>query len=65
MIVLLVLAIDVARVWHDLNAYLANARGAKQFQAKEYAKSTQSFENANAIKPTPARQFNLGTAQVA
>jgi tetratricopeptide (TPR) repeat protein len=65
MIVLLVLAIDVARVWHDLNSYLANARGVKQFQAKEYAKSTQSFEKANAIKPMPARQFNLGTAQVA
>ena len=65
MIVLLVLAIDVARVWHDLNAYLANGRGVKQFQAKEYGKSTPSFEKANAIKPTPARQFNLGTAQVA
>lgn len=65
MIVLLVLAIDVARVWHDLNAYLANARGVKQFQAKEYAKSTQSFDKANGIKTMPARQFNLGTAQVA
>ena len=65
MIVLLVLAIDVARVWHDLNAYLANARGVKQFQAKEYAKSTQSFEKANAVKTTPARELNLGTAQVA
>ena len=65
MIALLIIAIDVARVWHDLNAYLANGRGVKQFQAKEYAKSTPSFEKANAIKPTPARQFNLGTAQVA
>ena len=65
MIVLLVLAIDVARVWHDLNAYLANGRGVKQYQAKEYAKSTQSLEKANAVKPTPARELNLGTAQVA
>jgi tetratricopeptide (TPR) repeat protein len=65
MIVLLVLAIDVARVWHDLNAYLASARGVKQYQAKEYAKSTQSFEKANAVKTTPARELNLGTAQVA
>jgi tetratricopeptide (TPR) repeat protein len=36
-----------------------------QFQAKQYAKSAASFDKANAIKPTPARQFNLGTAQIA
>jgi len=65
MIVLLALAIDVARIWHDLNAYLAGARGAKQFQAKQYATSAASFDKANAIKTTPARQFNLGTAEVA
>jgi len=65
MIVLLALAIDVARVWHDLNSYIAGARGAKQFQAKQYAKSAASFDKANAIKTTPARQFNLGTAEVA
>ena len=65
MIVILALAIDVARVWHDLNAYIAGARGAKQFQAKQYATSAASFDKANAIKSTPARQFNLGTAEVA
>jgi tetratricopeptide (TPR) repeat protein len=65
MIVLLALAIDVARVWHDLNSYLANVRGTRQFQAKQYAKSTASFDKANGIKTTPARQFNLGTAEVA
>lgn|SRR4051794_25805960 len=65
MIVLLVLAIDVARVWHDLSSYLASAGGVKQFQAKQYAKSTASFDKANAIKSTPARQFNLGTAEAA
>ena len=65
MIVLLVLALDVARVWHDLNAYLAGARGVRQFQAKQYAQSAQSFDKANGIKTTPAREFNLGTARVA
>ena len=65
MIALLVLALDLGRVWHDLNSYLANARGVKQFQAKEYAQSAQSFDKANAIKATPARELNLGTAQVA
>jgi tetratricopeptide (TPR) repeat protein len=65
MIVLLALAIDVARVWHDLNSYLATVRGVKQYAAKQYAKSTASFDKANAIKATPARAFNLGTAEVA
>jgi len=65
MIVLLVLAIDVARVWHDLDAYLANVRGVRQYAAKQYAKSTASFEKANAIQPTPPRAFNAGTAEIA
>lgn len=65
MIVLLALAIDVARVWHDLNAYLANASGVKQYAAKQYAKSAASFDKANAIRPTPARAFNAGTAAIA
>ncbi len=65
MIVLLVLALDFGRVWHDLTSYVANARGVRQFQAKQYAKSTQSFDRANAIRSTPARQFNLGTSEVA
>jgi tetratricopeptide (TPR) repeat protein len=62
---LLILAIDFGRVWHDLSSYIASTRGVTQFQAKQYAKSAASFDKANAIKPTPARQFNLGTAQIA
>ena len=65
MILLLILALDFGRVWHDFTSYLANARGVKQFAAKQYAKSTQSFDRANGIRSTPARQFNLGTAEVA
>lgn len=65
MIVLLALAIDVARVWHDLNGYLANLRGVKQYAAKQYAKSTASFDKANSIRSTPARELNLGTAEIA
>ena len=65
MIVLLALAIDVARVGHDLNGYLANVRGVKQYAAKQYAKSTASFDNANSIHSTPARELNLGTAEIA
>jgi tetratricopeptide (TPR) repeat protein len=65
MIVLLVLALDFGRVWHDLTGHLANARGVKAFQSKEYAKATESFGKATATRSTPARQFNLGTAEVA
>jgi tetratricopeptide (TPR) repeat protein len=63
--IVLVLALDFGRVWHDLTSYVANARGVKQFESKEYAKSTQAFDRANATRPTPARQFNLGTAAIA
>ncbi|HKS25546.1 MAG TPA: tetratricopeptide repeat protein [Thermoanaerobaculia bacterium] len=63
--IVLILAVDFGRVWHDLTSYLANSRGVKQFAAKQYAKSTQSFDRANAIRSTPAREFNLGTAEVA
>lgn len=62
---LLIVAIDLGRVWHDLTSYLATARGVQQYNAKQYAKSTASFEKSNAIHPAPARQFNLGTAEIA
>src|SRR5947209_4659085 len=65
MIVLLPLAIDLAPVWRHLSSYLATARGVKQYAAKQYAQSTAAFEKANAIQPTPARELNLGTAEVA
>jgi tetratricopeptide (TPR) repeat protein len=64
-VALFVLAFDAGRVWHDLTAYVANVRGTVQYAARQFARSTASFDRANGIRPTPARQFNLGTAEIA
>jgi len=65
MIVLLVLALDFGRVWHDLNSWLANAHGIAAYRQRRPAVAAQSFGKANAIQPTPPRRFNLGTAEIA
>jgi tetratricopeptide (TPR) repeat protein len=65
MIVLFLLAFDAGRVWHDLTAYAANVRGTVQYAARQFARSTASFDRANGIRSTPERQFNLGTAEIA
>ena len=64
-VALFVLAFDAGRVWHDLTAYVANVRGTVQYAARQFARSTASFDQANGIRSTPARQFNLGTAEIA
>jgi tetratricopeptide (TPR) repeat protein len=47
------------------NTHAATARGVKQFNAKQYPAAASSFATATAAASTPARQFNLGTAEVA
>src|SRR5262249_36339421 len=39
--------------------------GVKSYEQKKYRDAVKSFAQANAIAPTPARAFNLGTAEVA
>ena len=51
--------------WRDTNSHAATARGVKAFSDKKYADAVKSFHKANAISPTPARAFNLGTAEIA
>jgi len=51
--------------WRDTNSHAATARGVKAFSNKKYADAVKSFGKANAIAPTPARAFNLGTAEIA
>ena len=63
--ILIALLVNWLTFWRDTNAHAANARGVKAFAAKKYADAAASFEKANAVKPTPARAFNLGTAQIA
>ena len=62
---ILALLVNWLTFWRDTNAHAANARGLKAFAQKKYAGAAASFEKASAVKPTPARAFNLGTAQIA
>lgn len=63
--ILLLLAFDVARLWHVPMARVASARGTRQFAAKDYAAAARSFADANQLDPSPQNAFNLGTAQIA
>ena len=51
--------------WRDTNSHAATARGAKAFTQKKYPAAVDAFRKANGIAPTPARAFNLGTAEIA
>jgi len=56
--------------WTDLfvrptNPHAANAKGVKAFDKKEYGDAAKSFRDANAMRPSPAAAYNLGTAQIA
>jgi tetratricopeptide (TPR) repeat protein len=51
--------------WRDTNTHAATARGVKSFAQKKYGDAAASFAKADALAPTPARAFNLGTAEIA
>jgi tetratricopeptide (TPR) repeat protein len=64
-VALLVLGLDLARLWRETNSHAATARGVKQFTAKKYAEAQKSFATSSSIAATPTRAFNLGTSQIA
>ena len=55
----------VSNLTRETNSHAATARGVKQFAEKKYAEAQTSFATSSAIASTPARAFNLGTAQIA
>jgi Ca-activated chloride channel family protein len=55
----------VANLTRETNSHAATARGVKQFADKKYAEAQTSFATSSSIASTPARAFNLGTAQIA
>jgi len=63
--ILIVLLANWLSWWHDTNSHAAAARGAKAYAAKQYPAAADSFRKAHSIAPTPARAFNLGTAEIA
>lgn len=54
-----------ATLVRDTNSHAATARGVKQYNAKKYVAAATLLATANSIAPTPARAFNLGTAEIA
>jgi len=53
-------------VWlQSTNSRVATSRGVAAYEKKDYAGATNAFAQANALKPSPAAAFNLGTAQIA
>ena len=65
MILAIVLSWNLAHWWRETNSYAASARGSKQYLAKKFDAAADQFSRAAGIAPTPLRQFNLGTAQIA
>lgn len=63
--ILIVLFVNWLTFWRETNSHAAAARGAKAYAAKQYPAAAASYAQANAIAPTPARAFNLGTAEIA
>ncbi len=63
--ILLVIALNVPRLWQETNSHAATARGVKLFQQQKYSEAAAAFAQANRIAPSPQRAFNLGTAQIA
>ena len=61
----LLLSWNLAQWWRDTNSYAASTRGLKQYVAKNFDQAAAQFARADGIAPTPLREFNLGTAQVA
>ncbi|MGZ4779616.1 MAG: hypothetical protein ACXVH7_05605 [Thermoanaerobaculia bacterium] len=55
----------VERALHETNSHAATVRGVKEYEKKQYAAAARSFAEARTTAPSPSRQFNLGTAQIA
>lgn len=56
--------------WTDIffrptNAHAANAKGVKAYAKKDYGNAAKAFREANALRPSPASAYNVGTSQIA
>ncbi len=63
--ILALLIVNWLTFWRDTSSHAATAHGVEAFQQKKYGDAVKSFQKANAIAPTPARAYNLGTAEIA
>lgn len=49
----------------ETNSHAAASRGAKAYEAKQYAEAARSFAKAQELAPSARGAFNLGTAEIA
>jgi Ca-activated chloride channel family protein len=49
----------------ETNSHAAAGRGAKAYEAKQYAEAVRSFAKAQELAPSARGAFNLGTAEIA
>ena len=49
----------------ETNSHAAASRGAKVYEAKQYAEAVRSFAKAQELAPSARGAFNLGTAEIA
>lgn len=49
----------------ETNSHAAATRGAKAYEAKQYAEAARSFAKAQELAPSARGAFNLGTAEIA
>ena len=63
--ILALLVVNWLTFWRETNSHAATAHGVKAFGDKKYPDAVTSFRKANATAPTPARAYNLGTAEIA
>jgi Ca-activated chloride channel family protein len=49
----------------ETNSHAAAVRGAKAYEAKQYAEAARSFAKAQELAPSARGAFNLGTAEIA
>jgi tetratricopeptide (TPR) repeat protein len=64
-VILALLIVNWLTLWRDTNSHAATARGVKAFEQKKYGDAVKSFQKASATASTPARAYNLGTAEIA
>ena len=61
----MMLAILLVTLLHPTNSRAAAERGVEAFAKGDYPRAADAFAQSNALRPTPAGAFNLGTAQIA
>jgi len=65
MTIVLMMLLSLAPLQRPTNSRAAAQRGLSAYSKHDYAGAADSFAQSNALRPTPAGAFNLGTAQIA